>query len=181
MTLRMWNVCREYEETTTLGVTDLSLREWLRLKVLASLREGVEVNHDVICLSNPLWKTCKFVRSITTFGSHFRVEDEEDVVRYVTDDNTIAVIQEAVPDACPEAMSTIREVVPLGKITEILEVTFYVKKTILMVASWVPRGTATSPTMSEDMHGFWIANISVRPRDECNKYVFPTHMTHASV
>lgn len=63
---------------------------------------------------------------------------------------------------------------------EILEATFYTQKIKLMVGLWVPKSKEALQTLTQDMHGFWIVDILECPHDVRDKYIFPTHVTHAN-
>lgn len=175
-----FGLCREHEEAIASRNTNATLTEYIRLKVLSALRGGVAVDHDVLSLSNPPLRTCTSIRSMYAFGQHFRADVEEHLVQYATDDSTIAVITPEADVANEHSIGTIGEVRRVGHLVEILEVTFYRKKVILMVGSWVRKGTVDAPTLIRDRHGFWIADITARPRDLHNKYIFPAMVSQVS-
>lgn len=164
-----------------MGRTTLSFREWIRLRVLDRMGDGVDVGHDVLCLSNPPMRICQSFRSMYAYGAHFRIDDEEHVLQYVTNDSTIAVIEPEAPGRDGHASTSIGEVHRVGIVAEILEVQFYRKKVILMVGSWVPRGTQRTPTILRDRHGFWLADIHARPRDSMDVHILPSMVSQVSV
>jgi hypothetical protein len=44
---------------------------------------------------------------------------------------------------------------------------------VLMVVSWVAQHTDERPRLRRDPHGFWLANLSARPRDTSNPFILP--------
>ena len=120
----------------------------------------------------PLRKTCSF-KSMTSFGSHFRVELEESGAQHVTFDAGVAELSVGGSHSGSAETGVVVELVRVGTLKDIVVLTYGTLNLVLMVVSWVPKDTVSRPTMRRDAHGFWLANTAARPRDTTNPYLLP--------
>ena len=66
------------------------------------------------------------------------------------------------------------DLVRVGVLKNILVLNYGNLNIVLMVVSWVAEHTDEQPRLHRDAHGFWLANMSARPRDTANPYLLPT-------
>ena len=121
----------------------------------------------------PSSRVCSF-RSMTAYGSHFRVEgvDEEDA--HVTFDSGVAEL-EATSDSdnCSGQVGVVK-LVRVGILQDILVLNYMNMNIVLMVVSWVAKDTEMQPRLRRDAHGFWLANLAAVPRCTKDPYILPS-------
>ena len=133
-----------------------------------------EERSDVVALSlPPAKKVCAF-SSMTTYGSHFRVDLQEGSARHVTYDSGVAELKYTMRTQSQPAAASHVELLRIGILKNILVLNYGNTNIVLMVVSWVPKHTHERPTLRRDAHGFWIADLAARPRDTTNPYIMPT-------
>lgn len=136
----------------------------------ATAREGQD---ELMALSvPPLKKVCAF-KSMTSFGSHFRVDLEESVGSHVTYDSGVAELAAHGGPPYSSHNEGRVELVRVGVLKDIWVLNYGNLNIVLMVVSWVAKHTETQPRIRRDVHGFWLANMAVRPRDTTNPYILP--------
>ena len=166
-------VGREYELEAETESCIPPFYVWLRMR--GELGTGVHglVGEELLALScPPSRRACSF-RSMTSFGSHYRVDLEEAGERHVTFDSGVAEL-----DICGvrgEAANngTMVELVRVGILKDILVLRYGSLDMVLMVVSWVAKDTEHRPRLRRDAHGFWLANMAAQPRDTHNPYILP--------
>lgn len=137
----------------------------------ATAREGME---ELMALSVPPLKNVCAFKSMTSFGSHYRVELEEAGGSHVTFDVGVAEVaaHTSPPDSSENATRV--ELVRVGVLEDIWVLNYGNLNIVLMVVSWVAKHTEMQPRIRRDTHGFWLANMAARPRDTTNPYILPT-------
>ena len=164
--------------------TAMPFETWLQARCTGVRNAGVHAGGQLLALSSPpSQRACSF-RSMSSFGSHFRVELEEGPVHHVSFDSGVA---ELMPCAAAydnphngNAVGLLR----VGILKDILVLNYGNVNIVLMVVSWVPPHTEHRPTLCQDEHGFWMANMAARPRDTTVPYLLPNlasqvHSSHA--
>ena len=164
---------REYEREPATSRAILPFHTWLRSHCALLHSTDINIEEDLMALSRPpLRKSCSF-RSMTSFGSHFRVELEESGVQHVTFDAGVAELSMRGQHSDVSDNGAVVELVRVGILKDIVVLTYGTLNLVLMVVSWVPKDTALRPTMRRDAHGFWLANMAALPRDTTNPYMLP--------
>ena len=117
----------------------------------ATAREGME---ELMALSvPPLKKVCAF-KSMTSFGSHYRVELEEAGGSHVTFDTGVAeVVAHTVPPNSSEDAARV-ELVRVGMLKDIWVLNYENLNIVLMVVSWVAKHTEMQPRIVVIRMGF---------------------------
>lgn len=146
--------------------------------MLATLNGGAEVHENLLCLSQPPSPIAYSYMSFYAFGNHFRVDHEEHVLQHATDDCSMAIIHELPGELEGNLCASIGSVDHVGVVVDILHVQFYRMRVILLKGSWVPSTNETCPSLIRDAHGYWLANLDIRPRDSASPYVFPRDASH---
>jgi hypothetical protein len=165
--------CREYEREATGTPASMRFAQWLRLRC-AAMSDAEQVDRpELMALSMPPNKKVCAFSSMTSFGSHYRVDVEEEAVRHVTYDSGVAELACRIPAQGPSDSIARVELVRVGVLKNILVLTYGNLNIVLMVVSWVPKHTDELPMLRRDAYGFWIANMSARPRDTTNPYILP--------
>lgn len=127
---------------------------------------------DLLALSLPPSKRVCAFTSMTSFGSHYRVDMEEAGPRHVTFDSGVAEIgtrrRGSLTSNCVQA-----DLARVGVLKNILVLCYGNLSLVLMVVSWVAKHTEERPRLRRDAHGFWLANMAARPRDTTNPYILP--------
>ena len=145
--------CRDWEDD--IGIEDRGLRSmsWL-----------------------PSSRVCSF-RSMTAYGSHFRIEVEDGGVPHVTFDSGVAEL-EARSDVnhCSGQRVEVK-IVRVGILKDILVLNYVNTNIVLMVVSWVAKDTEMQPRLMRDAHGFWLANLAAVPRCTKDPYILPSVAT----
>lgn len=166
-------VDRVYEREAIDSSTPMPFQTWLHERCHILLNAGGSTQASVRALSSPpSRKACSF-RSMSSFGSHFRVEVEEGGVQHVTFESGVAELC-----ACTSLLDTtdnsvVVELLRVGILKDILVLNYGNLDIVLMVVSWVPADTELQPTLHQDAHGFWLANMAARPRDTTEPYPLP--------
>lgn len=122
--------------------------------------------------TRPSRRACSF-RSMMSYGSHYRVLVEEGVVQHVTFDSGVGVMNARPQGMGAAHMGTKVELVRVGILKNIVVLNYGHMSIVLMVVSWVAKDTETGPSLLQDAHGFWLANMAARPRDVAKPYLFP--------
>ena len=178
------NVCffsgnREYDIEAASRSTALSFGAWLRRRcaVLSALEQ--EEQPEVMALSlPPSRKACAFT-SMSSYGSHYRVDMEEGTQRHVTYDSGIAELKHRIHGQSSSAAAAQVELARVGVLKNILVLNYGNVNMVFMVVSWVPKNTDERQTLRRDAHGFWLANMHARPRDTTNPYLLPALASQA--
>lgn len=118
----------------------------------------------------PSRKVCAF-SSMTSYGSHYRVDMEEGGPRHVTFDSGVAELESRRHGG--NSSSTQVQLVRVGVLKNILVMCYGNLSIVLMVVSWVAKHTDDRPRLRRDEHGFWLANMAARPRNMTNPYLLP--------
>lgn len=164
---------REYEGEAATSTCPLSFGLWLRHRCAAMTASEQDANPELMALSSrPSKKVCAF-GSMTSYGCHYRVDMEEGTARHVTYDSGVAELQCLVPTQCSSDSGVLVELVRVGVLKNILVLNYGNLNIVLMVVSWVAKHTDSRPRLRRDGHGFWLANMSARPRDTTNPYLLP--------
>lgn len=134
---------------------------------------GNQIAVELRALSEgPSRKACSF-KSMTSFGSHYRVDLEESRMQHVTYDSGVAELRAVVAGANVSQCGGAVELVRVGVLKDILVVAYGNFNVVLMVVSWVAKDMEFQPRMQRDAHGFWLANMAAVPRDIAEPYLLP--------
>jgi hypothetical protein len=116
---------------------------------------------------------CSF-RSMTSYGSHYRVEGDAEGDSHVTYDCGVAELQARTePINCADPVGAVH-IIRVGTLKDILVLSYVNLNVVLMVVSWVAEHTEMQPRLRRDPHGFWLANLEARPRCNNNPYILPS-------
>lgn len=136
--------------------------------------EEQEDRPELMALSvPPAKKVCAFT-SMSSYGSHYRVEMEEVGPRHVTFDSGVAELECRRRARGTSTQSVGVELVRVGILKNILVFSYGNLSIVVMVVSWVAKHTEERPRLRRDEHGFWLANMAARPRDLANPYLLPS-------
>ena len=132
-----------------------------------------DVQQELMAISvPPLRKVCAF-SGMTSYGSHYRVDMEEGGPRHVTFDSGVAELETRRRGGGLASSSVHVQLVRVGVLKSILVLSYGNLNIVLMVVSWVAKHTEDRPRLRRDSHGFWLANMAVRPHDTTNPYLLP--------
>ena len=92
---------------------------------------------------------------------------------HVSYDSGVAELQCLVQERSTVANAARVQLVRVGVLKNILVLNYGNLSIVLMVVSWVAKHTDDQPRLRQDEHGFWIANMTARPRDTTNPYLLP--------
>ena len=151
----------------------MSFGPWLRRRCAGMTSLEKDEQPELMALTlHPSKKVCAF-KSMTSFGSHYRVDMEEGAMRHVTYDSGVAELKSVVP-AQPSTDNAVQvELVRVGVLKNIWVLNYGSLNIVLMVVSWVAKHIDEEPRLRRDLHGFWLANMSARPRDTAAPYLLP--------
>ena len=146
---------------------------WLRAK-LEGLNAGDRGWGEELraLASGPSRRACTF-RSMTSFGSHYRVQADEDGVQHVTFDSGVAVLAARARGQHPTHNNEDVQLARVGILKDIVVLNYGHMSIVLMDVSWVAEDTESRPRLRRDEHGFWLANLAARPRDRTSPYLLP--------
>ena len=132
---------------------------------------NMEVLRALSC--GPSRHVCSF-RSMISYGSHYRVEDEGGGAAHVTYDCGIAELgaREAVNGGMHQSYCV--EIVRVGTLKDILVLNYTNTSFVLMLVSWLTKDTEQQPRLRRDAHGLWLANMHVMPHCSQNPYILPS-------
>jgi len=106
---------------------------------------------------------------------------EEGILRHVSYDSGVAEVACRTSSQSSSTTGTWVELVRVGVLKNILVLDYGNVKVVLMVASWVAKHTEEQPRLHRDSHGFWLANMTTRPRDISNPYLLPALASQVDV
>lgn len=173
LTVCLLRPCREYEREGTASPRPLPFAAWLRQRCGALSALEQDERPELMALSlPPARRACAF-SNMTSYGSHYRVDVEEGSSRHVTYDSGVAELQRRMHDGGASGTSAQVELVRVGVLKNIMVVNYGNLSIVLMVVSWVAQHTDERPRLRRDPHGFWLANLSARPRDTSNPFILP--------
>jgi hypothetical protein len=179
--MRIRCVCREYDVEATTRPTAVSFAAWLRRRCAQLTALEQEERPELMALSlPPSKKVCAF-SSMTSYGAHYRIDMEEGIVRHVSYDSGVAEVACRTPSQSSLTTDAWVELVRVGVLKNILVLDYGNVKVVLMVPSWVAKHTEEQPRLRRDPHGFWIANITARPRDISSPYLLPALASQVDV
>ena len=164
---------REYERESA-ETPDLDpFHIWLRDRC-AQIPEaaGAEEQEMKALSCVPSRTVCSF-KSMTSFGSHYRVEGWEAGARHVTFDAGVAELSAREDGSNCSAQGGVVDLVRVGILNDIWVLNYRYVNIVLMVVSWVAKDTDSQPRLRRDPHGFWIANMAAVPRCTDCPYILP--------
>lgn len=165
---------REYEMESNRMEHVQPFSRWLRERCAGMVvRDGTATN-DVASLSRePSRRVCSF-RSMTSYGSHYRVEGEDVGGHHVTYDCGVAELQNRREGEQCSGQAGVVHIIRVGTLKDILVLNYENMNIVLMVVSWVESDTTMEQRLRRDPHGFWLANMDARPRCSRNPYILPS-------
>lgn len=134
---------------------------------------GREESEEVMALSSPPSKKVCAFKSMTSYGSHYRVDLEEANNEHVTFDAGVAEVGASRGSTYSTGNGIVVELVRVGVLKDIWVLNYGNLNIVLMVVSWVGKHTDDTPRLCRDEYGFWLANMAARPRDTTNPYLLP--------
>lgn len=153
---------------------------WMRAKVLEMQASHGYLNPAIMCLSRPPHRFALSFKRMTAHSAHYRVDAEEGSTHYATCDYGISRIGAQVSTLCGDQLGSVGVLERVGILKEILVVSFYTMRVVLMRGSWVMPNIGGVPTIMQDMHGFWLAHLDAQPRDESSAFLLPSLVTQVS-
>ena len=147
---------------------------WLRERCLDTPMDAGSHMEDLRSLSRlPSRRVCSF-KSMTSYGSHYRVEGEAAGDQHVTFDCGVAELQaHGEGEYCSE-QGGIVHIKRVGILKNILVFDYVTLNIVLMEVSWVATDTEMQHRLRRDAHGFWLANLDALPRCSNNPYILPS-------
>lgn len=131
----------------------------------------VEVIRALSC--GPSRRACSF-RSMISYGSHYRIEDDAGGAAHATYDSGVAELApRGLVGAGMEQSDCVR-IERVGTLKDILVLNYTNLNIVLMVVSWLTKDTELQPRLRRDSHGFWLANMDALPRCSLNPYILPS-------
>ena len=121
----------------------------------------------------PSRRVCSF-RSMSAYGSHFRVEEEGGGPQHVTFDCGVAELESSNENDHCSGQGGLVKLVRVGILKDILVLKYINTNIVLMVVSWVAKDTEMQPRLRRDEHGFWLTNLAARPRCTKAPYILPS-------
>lgn len=168
-----WCAGRDYARETRGNTNAIPFGHWLRQRCAAMTASEQGARPELMALSRPPSKKACAFGSMTSFGSHYRVDMEEGGARHVTYDSGVAELQTRRQSHCTTGNTVHVQLVRVGVLKNIVVVNYANLNIVLMVVSWVAPHTDEHPRLRRDAHGFWLANLTARPRDTTNPYLLP--------
>lgn len=164
---------REYERELSLNPHLDPFDIWLRDRC-AQLpdAEGAEQVELRALSCGPSRKVCSF-RSMTSFGSHYRVENVDRGARHVTFDSGVAEIRLREEGMNNSEQGGVVDLARVGTLQDIWVLNYVHVNIVLMVVSWVAKDTESHPRLRRDPHGFWLANLTAVPRCRDSPFILP--------
>ena len=163
-----------YENHMNLGEEMEPFSLWLRQRCLDIPPDAGRDMESLRSLSKcPSRRVCSF-KSMTTYGSHYRVEGEGAGDQHVTFDSGVAELQAHGEFAQCSEQGGIVHMKRVGILKDILVFDYGTTNIVLMEVSWVAADTDMEPRMRRDCHGFWLANLEARPRCCSDPYILPS-------
>ena len=163
----------EYAMEATGSQCAMPFGPWLRRRCATMTAPEQDERHDLMALSMPPSKKGCAFGSMTSFGSHYRVDMEEGGPRHVTYDSGVAELAVRAQTPCSSRNAVQVELARVGVLKNILVLNYGDLNIVLMVVSWVAKHTDEEPRLRRDAHGFWLANMSAHPRDTAHPYLLP--------
>lgn len=164
---------REYEGELCRMRPTTPFSRWLRSKCSEVFDAAGNDVEELRALSQgPSQRACSF-KSMSSFGSHYRVDVEEGM-QHVTYDSGVAELGiHTNADGCSDPGASV-DLARVGILKDILVLTYGNLNLVLMVVSWVAQHTELCPRLRRDAHGFWLANMGARPRETRAPYLLPS-------
>ena len=132
-------------------------------------------------LSNgPSRRVCSF-RSMTAYGSHYRIEEGAGGATHVTYDCGVAELgARGIVGGRRQGRDCV-EIVRVGTLKDILVLNYTNTNLVLMLVSWLTKDTELQPRLRRDAHGFWLANMQATPRCTQNPYILPSLASQVTI
>lgn len=166
-------VPREYSRLEARDSTIPPLKTWLRCRCAALADETDNERAKLWALSvGPSRRACSF-KSMTSFGSHYRVDLEEADTQHITFDSGVAELGHRRGGPNTADNCAVVDLIRVGILKDILVVNYGKFPIVLMVVSWLAKHRAHQPRMQRDAYGFWLANMAAVPRDVSEPYILP--------
>jgi hypothetical protein len=147
---------------------------WLQSRCAVIPDAGGEAQRELKALSfAPSRKACSF-RSMTSYGSHYRVDTSEAVARHATFDAGVAELQCSTGVDGTSGQGGGVELVRVGILKDIVVLNYVTVNIVLMAVSWVAKHSDLQRRMLRDAHGFWLVNLGAVPRNTDEPYILPS-------
>jgi hypothetical protein len=170
-----WNflVDRVYEREAQAGEQIEPFTRWLQARCAQLGNADSTAKQDLIAIAGgPSRMACSF-KSMSSHGSHYRVEGEEDTPDHVTFDCGVAELELGCEGCSPPDTVGVVHIKRVGTLKDILVLNYANMNVVVMVVSWVAAGTELQPRLRRDPHGFWLANMDA-PRCHNDPYILPS-------
>ena len=164
---------RDYAREAAHNHIFMPFRTWLRCRCEMMSASEKDARPELMALSLPPSRRACAFRSMTSYGSHYRVELEEACGRHVTFDSGVAELESRRHAHRSSSHATEVQLLRVGILKNILVLNYGNLNIVLMVVSWVATHTEERPRLRRDGHGFWLANMAAQPRDTTNPYLLP--------
>lgn len=164
---------RVHEREMNAGAEVAAFHLWLRERC-AGVAEGggIEASELMALSRGPSRRICSF-RSMTSYGSHYRVEGDAHGENHATFDCGVAELEARSADGNCSSQGGIVHIKRVGTLKDILVVDYMTLNIVVMVVSWVAKHTEREPRLRRDSHGFWIVNLDAHPRCSDEPYILP--------
>ena len=167
------HVHREYSRLEARDSTIPPLKTWLRCRCAALADKTDNERAELWALSvGPSKRACSF-KSMTSFGSHYRVDLEEADTQHITFDSGVAELGSRRGGPNTADNCAVVDLIRVGILKDILVVNYGKFPIVLMAVSWLAKHTTHQPRMQRDAYGFWLANMAAIPRDVSEPYILP--------
>lgn len=143
---------REHSRDVVDNTSRMSFSRWLWWRCAIVAEAGGHEVTDVQALSEGLLKRACSFKSMTSYGSHYRVDVEEAAMEHVTFDARVAELRADVVAANVAQCGAAMQIVRVGILKEILVLNYGHLIIVLMVVSWVAKDTETEPRLRRDAH-----------------------------
>jgi hypothetical protein len=164
---------RVHEREINDGLEVVAFPLWLRERCAGMAEGGGPEVSELIALSRgPSRRICSF-RSMTSYGSHYRVEGDAHGENHVTFDCGVAELEARSDDGNCSSQGGIVHIKRVGTLKDILVVDYMTLNIVVMVVSWVAKHTEREPRLRRDSHGFWTINLDALPRCSDEPYILP--------
>ena len=150
------------------------LREKCESRHAGDRRWGEELRALAV---GPSRRACTF-KSMTSFGSHYKVQADEEGPQHVTFNSGVGVLAVRAHAEEPARHRADVLLARVGILKGIVVLNYGHMSIVLMDVSWVAQDNELRPRLRRDDHGFWLANLAARPWDKTTPYFLPALASH---
>ena len=148
---------------------------WIRERVEQMDTDGANPGLDLVNMSKPPASLVRHYKSMSSFGNHFRVDNEVGRSHVTFDSGVAAIITQVCRSSRQDQHPVEAELDYVGIVKDIFQVQYGHIPYNVLRCSWIRPNLTGAPTIKKDAHGFWSVKYNARQVPCSEPYLLSCH------